>query len=226
MASLGARVAPARARAPRSSASRSRVARRATARDDDDAGRRRRATRVRDGRRRTTFRERNGFDWTANAVERAERMKRERNEADWGERAARGGETATSEGGETWRYAETADEYEYRGAWLALHRQPGESTRDEAFEEKVRAMKAVSKRLKEANMATSDFEPGGESYENFLGEHVLRHVTLARRLSEWRTNFLIRFAREPEYADMPSTVRDLEMEWIALGFKIRAIEKI
>ena len=98
--------------------------------------------------------------------------------------------------------------------------------RDEAFEEKVRAMKAVSKRLKEANMATSDFEPGGESYENFLGEHVLRHVTLARRLSEWRTNFLIRFAREPEYADMPSTVRDLEMEWIALGFKIRAIEKI
>ena len=76
-------------------------------------------------------------------------------------------------------------------------------------------------------MATSDFEPGGESYEDFLGAHV----TAARDAGEdawrqWRTNFLIRFAREPEYADMPSAVRDLELEWIALGFKIRAIEKI
>jgi len=212
-----ARAARARAMPPR------RVARRAT-RDDDDDGRRRRPTRVRDGRRRTTFRERHGFDWTAIADAR-----READDGDRGARASsRGGGAATREGGETGGYAEGADEYEYRGAGLAPRRQSGGSTpiADEAFEEKVRAMKAVSKRLREAKMETRDFEPGGESYEDFLGAHVTRHVTLARKLGQWRTNFLIRFEREPEYADMTSAVRDLELEWIALGFKIRAIEKI
>ena len=213
-----ARAARARAMPPR------RVARRAT-RDDDDDGRRRRPTRVRDGRRRTTFRERHGFDWTAIADARRSGERERRRGA---RASSRGGGTATREGGETWRYAECADEYEYRGAWLAPRRQSGGSTpiADEAFEEKVRAMKAVSKRLREAKMETRDFEPGGESYEDFLGAHVTRHVTLARKLGQWRTNFLIRFEREPEYADMPSAVRDLELEWIALGFKIRAIEKI
>lgn len=94
------------------------------------------------------------------------------------------------------------------------------------FEEKVWVMKVVLKWLKEVNMVMSDFESGGESYENFLGEYVLWYVMLVRCLLEWWMNFLIWFVCELEYVDMLSMVWDLEMEWIALGFKIRAIEKI
>lgn len=54
-------------------------------------------------------------------VEWVEWMKCERNEVDWGECVVRGGEMVMSEGGEMWWYAETADEYEYRGAWLVLY---------------------------------------------------------------------------------------------------------
>ena len=196
-------------------------ARRATTTTTDGAGDRR-ACETDDVERR--------FASDTGSIGRRSRTRGARRTTRIGGRARRrgGGGTATREGGETWRYAECADEYEYRGAWLAPRRQSGGSTpiADEAFEEKVRAMKAVSKRLREAKMETRDFEPGGESYEDFLGAHVTRHVTLARKLGQWRTNFLIRFEREPEYADMPSAVRDLELEWIALGFKIRAIEKI
>ena len=41
----------------------------------------------------------------------------------------------------------------------------------------------------------------------------------------WRSNFVMRFEREPEYDDMPQTIRTLELDWISLGFKIQAIEK-
>ena len=70
------------------------------------------------------------------------------------------------------------------------------------------------------------YEPGGAEYEAFLGEHVDAHVRLARKLDNWRANFVVQFAREPEYADMPTAIRMLELDWISLGFKIRAIEKI
>lgn len=125
-----------------------------------------------------------------------------------------------------WLSAEESDGYEYRGAWLATSGRTGDATPDPAFEERVRAMKVTAGRFRDAKMDASDFEPGGAAYEAFLGEYVLEHVRLSRLLARWRANFLIRFDREPAYEDMPNSIRNMELTWISLGFKIRAIEKI
>ena len=123
---------------------------------------------------------------------------------------------------ERWRYAEETDAYEYRGAWLAPRRQrTPPRTPDAAFEEEVRAMRTLTRRMRDAGKDVDAFR----EYEAFLGRHVLEHVRLSRRLALWRSNFVMRFEREPEYDDMPQTIRTLELDWISLGFKIQAIEK-
>lgn len=90
----------------------------------------------------------------------------------------------------------------------------------------MKAMRRTVERLKAIGEPFEKYEPGGAEYEAFLGEHVEAHVRLARKLDTWRANFVVQFAREPEYADMPIAIRNIELDWISLGFKIRAIEKI
>jgi len=191
--------------------------------DEEDSWRRkRRAGGVRAGGRRMLHREKNGFDWTTaaamvSAVEAATKT---------------GDEAEEAEEGERWRLAEESDVFQFRGSWLKLegrqmNDQAGPGVLDAAFQEKVKGMKETNARFKTAgNPSAAEYAPGGEAYEAFLGEHVEAHVRLARKLSAWRLNFVIRFSREPEYADMPTSVRNIELDWISLGFKIRAIESI
>lgn len=107
-------------------------------------------------------------------------------------------------------------------------RQGGGSAKGEldgVFEGRVKAMRRTVERLKAIGEPFEKYEPGGDEYEAFLGEYVEAHVRLARKLDAWRANFVVQFAREPEYADMPLAIRNIELDWISLGFKIRAIEK-
>lgn len=184
----------------------------------DGARRPRRETTVTTTTRRRTHRERNGFDWTTDGARERERRASEARRASVEEEA--------SEEEERWRYAEETDAYAYRGAWLAPRRQRTPPTvPDAAFEEEVKAMREFTRRMREAGKDVDEFQPGGVEYEAFLGRHVSEHVRLARRLALWRSNFVMRFEREPEYDDMPQTIRALELDWISLGFKIQAIEK-
>jgi len=192
---------------------------------------------------RTTHREKYGFDWTATATaeQRAHERERERRAA-----ASAAESSASSVGGggdgdaeeERWKYAHESDAFEYRGAWLDLvsRQRQGDATTttttyegsgsDEDFEAKVKKMRRkATKRRARGGMSTEGFVMGGVEYEAVLGELVEAHVRLARRLSLWRTNFVLRFEREPEYADMPVSIRNIELDWISLGFKIRSIEK-
>jgi len=189
---------------------------RASASGGDD-GRARRASEVAKARR-PTHREKLGHDWTYDAQARAKSATAR------DARASVGGDDGREP--DRWLSAEESDGYEYRGAWLATSTRGGDATPDPAFEERVRAMKVKAGRYRDAKIDASDFEPGGTAYEAFLGEYVLEHVRLSRLLARWRANFLIRFDREPAYEDMPSSIRKMELNWISLGFKIRAIEKI
>ena len=183
----------------------------------DGARRPRRETTVTTTTRRRTHRERNGFDWTTDGARERERRASE---------ARRASEEEEEEEEERWRYAEETDAYGYRGAWLAPRRQRTPPTApDAAFEEEVKAMREFTRRMRQAGKDVDEFQPGGVEYEAFLGRHVSEHVRLARRLALWRSNFVMRFEREPEYDDMPQTIRALELDWISLGFKIQAIEK-
>lgn len=185
----------------------------------DGARRPRRETTVTTTTRRRTHRERNGFDWTTDGARERERRASEARRASVEEEEA-------SEEEERWRYAKETDAYAYRGAWLAPRRQRTPPTvPDAAFEEEVKAMREFTRRMREAGKDVDEFQPGGVEYEAFLGRHVSEHVRLARRLALWRSNFVMRFEREPEYDDMPQTIRALELDWISLGFKIQAIEK-
>ena len=169
--------------------------------------------------RRRTHRERNGFDWTTDGARERERRASE------GRRACEEEENACEEE-ERWRYAEETDAYAYRGAWLAPRRQRTPPTApDAAFEAELKAFREITRRMRDAGKDVDAFQPGGVEYEAILGRHVSEHVRLARRLALWRSNFVMRFEREPEYDDMPQTIRALELDWISLGFKIQAIEK-
>ena len=172
--------------------------------------------------RRPLHREKNGFDWTYGYD---------------GSSASKSSTSTSSvddeteeEAEERWRSAEETEAYEFRGAWLATKgRQSGGSAKGELdgeFEGRVKAMRRTIERLKAIGEPFEKYEPGGAEYEAFLGEHVEAHVRLARKLDAWRANFVVQFAREPEYADMPIAIRNIELDWISLGFKIRAIEKI
>ena len=67
---------------------------------------------------------------------------------------------------ERWRYAEETDAYEYRGAWLAPRRQrTPPRTPDAAFEEEVRAMRTLTRRMRDAGKDVDAFR----EYEAFLG---------------------------------------------------------
>ena len=202
--------------------------------DDDDAstsscaGSSRERERRADALRRTSgrrplHREKNGFDWTygydgsSSASSKTTTSKPSYEETE-------------EEAEERWRSAEDTEAYKFRGAWLATKgRQGGGSAKGELdgeFEGRVKAMRRTVERLKAIGEPFEKYEPGGAEYEAFLGEHVEAHVRLARKLDAWRANFVVQFAREPEYADMPIAIRNIELDWISLGFKIRAIEKI
>ena len=62
-------------------------------------------------------------------------------------------------------------------------------------------------------------------YEAFLGRHVLEHAATVETTGAVEIKLCDAFEREPEYDDMPQTIRTLELDWISLGFKIQAIEK-
>lgn len=181
------------------------------ARASADDGRGRRPTGATRGRR-PTHREKLGHEWTYDA-------------------RAGDGRAGASEGRgsapvvDRWLSASESDGFEYRGAWLATGRMGG-ATPDPAFGERLRAMKITAGRYREAGMDASEYAPGGSAYEAFLGEHVLEHVRLARLLYRWRTNFLVRFNREPEFEDMPNAIRHIESNYISLGFRIAEIERL
>jgi len=170
--------------------------------------------------RRPLHREKNGFDWTYGYDASSSTSKTSSSVVDETEEEAE----------ERWRSAEDTEAYKFRGAWLATKgRQSGATASgklDGEFESRMKAMRRAMERLKANGESFEKYEPGGAEYEAFLGEHVDAHVRLARKLDNWRANFVVQFAREPEYADMPTAIRILELDWISLGFKIRAIEKI
>ena len=207
--------------------------------DDDDAStsygasssRERRADALRrTSGRRPLHREKNGFDWTygydgsasASASSSASSKTTTTSKPSYEETEEEAEE-------ERWRSAEDTEAYKFRGAWLATKgRQGGGSAKGELdgeFEGRVKAMRRTVERLKAIGEPFEKYEPGGAEYEAFLGEYVEAHVRLARKLDAWRANFVVQFAREPEYADMPLAIRNIELDWISLGFKIRAIEK-
>ena len=190
---------------------------------------------------RTTHREKYGFDWTATATaeQRANASERERRANSTAMR-----ESDTADGGEDdveerWTYAHENESFEYRGAWLDLvsRQRLGDASAStsspylgsgtvEDFQDKVKKMRRkATKRRNRGGMSTEGFVMGAPEYEAALGELVEAHVRLARRLSLWRANFVLRFEREPEYADMPVSIRNIELDWISIGFKIRSIEK-
>ena len=180
--------------------------------------------------RRPLHREKNGFDWTYGYEGSSNTS------STTSSNTSSAGKTTSSYDGETeeeaeerWRSAEETEAYKFRGAWLATKGRQGSASAkgalDGEFEGRVKAMRRTVERLKAIGEPFEKYEPGGAEYEAFLGEHVEAHVRLARKLDAWRANFVVQFAREPEYADMPIAIRNIELDWISLGFKIRAIEK-
>ena len=184
--------------------------------------------------RATLHRERHGYDWTTNDAGDA-RARERANE--------RANEVEDDDGEERWKYAHESDAYAFRGSWLDLvatqrgttsgvatgggRTEAGDAFENDGdFEAKIRKMrrKAAKRRIRDGTSADG-FVMGGAEYEAVLGELVEAHVRLARTLTLWRANFVVRFAREPDYADMPVRVRNIELDWISLGFKIRSIEK-
>jgi hypothetical protein len=65
---------------------------------------------------------------------------------------------------------------------------------------------------------------GIEAYEKYLEKHIVKHVRMARRLKLWRINWHVVNGREPNYEDVPETVRLLELQYINLGFKLREFD--
>ena len=66
---------------------------------------------------------------------------------------------------------------------------------------------------------------GEEAFEAYFGKHVVQHVYLARCLRLWTINFYIRHGRWPKHHDATDNIRELELQYINIGFQIRELDE-